>query len=437
MKTTFFHFDRFGRNRTVIFGSVILLVIVSCFAVFWFFHSAPPTTLIITAGPEGSSLWHYAEEYQKILKSDGVKLVILPSEGSIENFKRLSVLSNKVDIGFVQGGIQSSNTQKLVSLGSISYEPIYLFYRSPVPLELISDFKGKRLAVGESGSGTRKFSHLLLSNNGILPGGPTTLLEIDSDEAVKDLLKGSVNAVFLMGDSVTTTNMRELLRDPFIRLYNFTQADAYARHITYLHKIVIPMGGIDFGKNLPPHDLNLVGPVVEIIARKNLHPALSDLILEAAIKVHSKPGLIKDRNEFPAPLENDIAISSDAKRFYKSGEGILYKILPFWIASLADRILVLILPLIVIFPSVIRGVPAFFQWRIRSRIYRWYRELLNIEQKVMKKGGGDLTEVYSELDRIENQVNKNVPVSFAESFYILREHIDFVRERIRRNKGQE
>lgn len=104
MKTTFFHFDRFGRNRTVIFGSVILLVIVSCFAVFWFFHSAPPTTLIITAGPEGSSLWHYAEEYQKILKSDGVKLVILPSEGSIENFKRLSVLSNKVDIGFVQGG---------------------------------------------------------------------------------------------------------------------------------------------------------------------------------------------------------------------------------------------------------------------------------------------------------------------------------------------
>jgi hypothetical protein len=197
------------------------------------------------------------------------------------------------------------------------------------------------------------------------------------------------------------------------------------------------MGGIDFGKNIPAEDITLIGPNVEIVARKNLHPALSDLIIQAAEEVHSGPGLLKARGEFPAPLENDLPVSADAKRYYKSGQGILYKIFPFWVASLVDRILILILPLIVIFPSVIRGVPAFFQWRIRTRIYRWYRQLLGIEQRVRSGKQEDLAGLYGELDRIEEQVNKNVPVSFAESFYILREHIDFVRDRIAHKKTQE
>ncbi len=431
MKISKFKNIRFERNRSVIYISVILLALVSILAIFWFFHNAPPNNLIITAGPENSSLWHFAEEYQKILKRSGVKLTILSSDGSVENLKRLSDLSNTVDIGFVQGGIQNSNTGNLVSLGSITYEPIYIFYRNPAPLDFISDFKGKRLAVGEPGSGTLKFSQLLLSNNGIVTGGSTAFLETDSDEAVTDLLKGNIDAVFLMGDSASSAKINFLLKDPAIHLYSFKQADAYTRHINYLHKIVLPMGCFDYAKNIPPSDINLIGPAIQIIARKSLHPALSDLILQAAEEVHSKPGLLKQRGEFPAPMVIDIKISSDAKRYYKSGEGFLYKIFPFWLASLFDRILFLILPLIVLFPSIIRGVPAFFQWRIKTRIYRFYRQLLNIEHNVRINRPGELTLLYEELDSIEDQVNKNVPVSFAESFYILREHIDFVRERIK------
>ncbi len=428
--------DRFGRPRIVIVGSIVLLTLITLLALFWFFSSAPPSRLVISAGPVGSSLYHYAERYQAILKQSGVDLIIIPSDGSIENYRNLTQKTNRVDIGFVQSGIVSnSNFESLVSLGAIGYEPIYIFYRSPVALNLISDFKGKRIEVGERGSGTRKFSHLLLSNNDILPGGPSTLLEIKPDEGAQDLISGKIDVAFMMGDSVTTDTMHNLLRDPSVRLYNFTQAEAYIKRFIYLHKVVYPMGGIDFGKNIPSHDVTLIGPVVEIIAKKRLHPALSDLILEAATKVHSNPGLIKSRNEFPTPLENDIAVSADAKRFYKSGQGIFYKILPFWVASLVDRIIVLILPLVVIFPSVIRGIPAFFQWRIRRRIYRWYRELLNIEEKVIKEPPAQLTEIYADLDRIENEANKNVPVSFAESFYILREHIDFVREKIRLNRS--
>lgn len=422
-------FDRFGRPRAVVAGSAILLVLISLAAIYWFFNSAPPTKLVISAGPEGSSLYRYAQRYQEILKKSGVNLTILTSDGSLENYRNL--LEKKAEIGFVQSGIVSnSNFGSLMTLGAVGYEPIYLFYRNPVPLALISDFKGRRLAVGERGSGTRKFSHLLLTNNGILAGGPTSLIETNSDDAVKMFLSGGVDAVFLMGDSVTSDSMRELLRDQQVRLYDFTQADAYTKRFIFLHKVVYPMGGIDLGRNIPSHDITLIGPVIEILARKNLHPALSDLILNAATKVHSGPGLIKARNEFPALLENDFAISPDAERFHKSGQNFLYKTFPFWIASLIDRILVLILPLVVIFPSIIRGVPAFFQWRIRRRIYKWYRELLNLEQRVMKELPSQMSEVYADLDRIEGEVNKNVPVSFAESFYILREHIDFVREKI-------
>ena len=421
---------QWGKNNVLLLGIISFLFLVTVFAVFWFFYSAPPSTLIMTAGPKGSMFERYSEQYQKIFKRNGVKLLILPSEGSVENFKRLKDKSYKTDIGFVQGGIANNAVPEgLVSLGSVSYEPLFLFYRSQTSLELLSELAGRKVAVGEIGSGTHELSLFLLSNNGIKPGGTTKLLYLDSDNAANELLKGTADAVFMMGDSVSRDKIRLLLTTPGVRLFDFMQASAYTRHIKYLHKLELPMGAIDYGKNIPQHDISLIGPTIELVARKNLHPALSDLLLEAATEVHSGAGMLKKRGEFPALFEEDFSVSPDAKRYYKSGQSWLYRELPFGIASMINRVIVLLLPLIVIFPSVIRGVPAIYRWRIRTRVYRCYRDLLDIEWKLMNAQPEQRAALLEELNLIEARVKENVPMSFADQFYALRGHIHFVRER--------
>jgi hypothetical protein len=235
-----------------------------------------------------------------------------------------------------------------------------------------------------------------------------------------------------MGDSVSTTLIRQLLHTPGIKLFDFTQADAYTRHITYLNKITLPKGSIDFGKGTPAQDVFLLAPTVELIAREYLHPALSDLLLEAAREVHSGAGLLRRKGEFPAPIEQEIRISGDASRFYKSGKSFLYRYLPFWLASLVNRTVVVLLPMIVLLLPGLRLIPAIYRWRFRSRIFRWYRALLIIEQDLIAQLAPEKRKALMErLDDIEEAVNRmKVPASFADQFYGLRGHITFVRARL-------
>jgi hypothetical protein len=255
---------------------------------------------------------------------------------------------------------------------------------------------------------------------------------MDSDKAAGAILNGKVDAVFLMGDSVSTTLIRQLLHTPGIKLFDFTQADAYTRRITYLNKITLPKGSIDFGKGTPAQDVFLLAPTVELIAREYLHPALSDLLLEAAREVHSGAGLLRRKGEFPAPIEQEIRISGDASRFYKSGKSFLYRYLPFWLASLVNRTVVVLLPMIVLLLPGLRLIPAIYRWRFRSRIFRWYRALLIIEQDLIAQLAPEKRKALMErLDDIEEAVNRmKVPASFADQFYGLRGHITFVRARL-------
>jgi hypothetical protein len=426
--------ETLGLGRTASLAVSLLAGAIVLFAVFWFFHSAPPDTLIITSGPEGSFFRTNAEKYAQILARNGVKLKILPSQGSLENLTRLADPAFHVDIGFVQGGMASGqNISGLVSLGSISYEPLLLFYRNAQTMKLLSEFTGRRLAIGTEGSGTRSTALALLAANDIVPGGPTILEDLDAEDAAKALTGGKVDAVFLMGDFASPQLMRSLLLTPSVRLFDFAaQADAYTRRITYLDKLDLPEGSIDFGRDIPSHDISLIGPTVEIIARKDLHPALSDLLLDAAIEVNGKAGLLKKRGEFPAPLEHEFPISSDASRFYKSGKSFLYRSLPFWVASLVNRILVAFVPMIVVLIPVLRFIPRIYQWRVRLRIFRWYRVLLAIEKDLVSQPGPEKREeLLGRLHRVEDDVNKmKLPASFADQFYVLRGNIRFVRDSV-------
>ncbi len=428
----------FGLSRTVALCAIILIVFVMIAAVYWSFHVAPPKVITITSGPVDSIFYRNAQKYQKILARSGITLKILPSEGTLENLKRLSNPSFRTDIGFVQGGVAAgTNVENLQSLGSLYSSPILIFYRSSAPIDLLSQFDGKRLAVGMEGSGAHALALSLLAANGIEPGGGAKLENLDADDGSKALLDRKVDAVFLMGESAPPQIIRELMRAPGIRLYNFTQADAYVRRMVYLKKLDLPRGAIEFGKDIPSHDVNLVGPAVELIARTGLHPALSDLLLEAAREVHGSAGLYRHQGEYPALLEHEFRLSPDAIRFYKSGKSFFYRSLPFWMASLANRIIVVFVPMVVVLIPALRSIPAIYRWRIRLIIYRWYRALLAIERDMIaQQEAGGREELHSRLNRIEQSVNiMKVPASFADQFYVLRGHIGFVREQLKAKRA--
>jgi hypothetical protein len=425
--------ENFGLTHLAAVATALFIALVLCLGVFWFVETAPPKVLVITSGAPGSSFETNAFRYQKILARSGVTLKILPSRGSIENLERLQDPAFHVDVGFVQGGITNSPIHgKLVSLGSIAYQPLLVFNRGTASLNLLSDLAGKRLAIGPIGSGTRVLAQALLELNGIKAGGATTLLDLEPEEAAKALLEGGIDAVFLMGDSASPQLIRQLLLSPGIYMLNFSQADAYSRRITYLNKLELPMGSIDFGKNLPPRDVYLVGPTVELLARKKLHPALSDLLLEAAQEIHGTAGLLRRKGEFPAALEHDFPISAEASRYYKAGKTFLYRSLPFWLASLVNPILVAIVPIIVLLIPGLKAIPFMFRLRMRLRIYRWYRALLSLEKEVLSPASStSRQELLARLDQIEQGVNHmKVPASFADQFYALRGYIAFVRNQV-------
>jgi hypothetical protein len=216
-------------------------------------------------------------------------------------------------------------------------------------------------------------------------------------------------------------------------LFSFTQAEAYARRNNNLNKLDIPKGALDFGKDIPAEDTYLIGPTVELIARNNLHPALSDMLLEAAREVHGTPGLFKKRGEFPVAQEHEFPISPDATRYYTTGKSYLYRTFPFGIASILARVLAVIVPLGLILIPAIKLAPTIYRWKMESRVNKWYRALLNLEGDAFKQPVDQhkREELLRRLNHIEHSVSKIVvPARFGNLLYGLREHIDFVRDRL-------
>lgn len=400
---------------------------------------APPNVIRFTCGPEGSSYRNQAEKYKKIIERYGVKVEVLPSRGALDNLQRLANPKVKVDVGFVQGGLSDGiDVSNLASLGTVFAQPLMVYGRSNEPVEFLSQYKGKRLAIGPEGSGTRVLALKILKANE-MDGPPTVLADLGGEEAAKALIAGTIDAAFLMGDSATPQVMRSLRVVPGIELTSFRQAEGYLRKFRFLSKLTLPEGAQDLAKNYPPRTMQLVGPSVELVAREDLHPALSDLLIRAAREIHGGPGLFRTAGEFPAPLARDFPISQDAERYYKSGEQFLYKRLPFWLASLLDRLLVLVLPLLVVIVPATKIVPAIYRWRVRSRIYRWYGALMAIEREILHDHTPATQErTLKRIDEIASAVDDlKTPLSFADQLYVLRDHVASVRRRLQTSVGRQ
>jgi TRAP transporter TAXI family solute receptor len=412
-----------------IFGPAVLLAAVALFITYQFVDPAPPKRITIATGGPNGAYYAYAQLYRDILARDGVTLDILQTNGSVENIALLESAESGIDVAFVQGGTgKHADDDSLRSLASLYFEPLWMFLREDAPITRLGDLIGKRASIGPEGSGTRALILELMRDTGY-DNTDFAISDLAGQEAVDALRDGRLDVVFLVA-SPSSDLVQELLRTDGVILQSFERADAFTRRHRYLSNLTLPEGAVDLGNNLPPDDVTLLAPTANLVTDESLHPALVDLLLEAAHEVHGGGGLFEQPGTFPSPSYLVFPLSDEARRYFTSGPPFLRRTLPFWAATLIDRLALMLLPLIAIIIPLTRIMPPLYKWRVRRRVYRWYKELRKIEASIQSGGrDDDLPEYEAELDRIDDEVRKvKIPWAYAEELYQLRLHIRYVRE---------
>jgi len=426
------------KEKMKIFGPTILVLIVGFVLAYQFVSPAPPRSITIGTGSREGAYFDYAKTYRELLSEDGIELKLRNTAGSAENLKLLESESDGVDIAFVQGGLKHlSKTDKLVSMGSLFFEPLWIFHRNGIELKRLPDLKGFRVAVGEKGSGTRILATQLLDLNGITEKN-TQLLSIGFQKAADMLLNGEIDVAIFVSTH-RASYVLQLLKSRSVKLIGLERAEAYALRYHYLYVLKLPEGVVEFTANIPSGDLILAAPTTQLVVRSELHPALIDLILLAARKVHQKGGGFEREGEFPAPKYLDFELSEEAERFYRSGPPFLQRYFPFWVATFLTRMKIMLLPLIILIFPLFKIMPLTYRWKMRSKIYRWYSKLEAVDPKIHKKDLPEhLNDYLLELDLIEEQVsNISVPLAYSGELYALRLYIGMLRTELLKARESE
>jgi len=433
-----------ARDLLAAAGPFVLIALVLLVGAYFLLKPTPPRRVVLATGPAFSDFESFGKRYQDELKRHGIEVTLRATEGSTANRRLLRDAKHDVDFGFMRGGTsetvlaaeEAKGGMALVSLGSLFYEPVWIFYRTDAAKKLpggrlasLLPLRDWRVNTGARGSGPTPILLRLLQANGIARDA----VKLDRQEqgpAVAAFLDGSLDALVLVS-APEGAAVQVLLREPGIALYEFDQAEAYSRRFAYLNRVVLPRGIVDFAKDSPPHDVPLLAPTTMLVAREDTHPALVQLFVQAAHRIHGEPGWFAHARQFPSARDSELPLAREAERFYRSGPPLLQRYLPFWLANLIDRMWVALLSIIALLIPLGRIVPPLYQFRVRSRIFRWYRHLRGIEQE-LASGGTPPAELLAALERLEAKAERiTVPLSYTDELYALRSHIGMVRERLR------
>lgn len=427
--------------RELVWTAGIPLVLV--LAAFWYaaqhIAPAPPKTLVIATATKGSPYYEAAQRYRSMLADNGITLDVRETQGSMENLELIRDAGSNVAAAFLQGGIASAkDTPEVRSIGRVFYEPVWIFYQGDTKLERLTELAGKRVLIGPAGSATAVLAQRLLVTSGVT-GETATLINMQLPDYVEALDTGKADAGFLVLAPEART-IRRLFASSKARLMSVVQADAYVQRFPFLSRLELRQGVVDFAKNIPPSDTLMLATTAALVVRQELHPALANLLTQAIIGVHGQPVLnasgeadiLQRAGAFPIAEDQEFPLSADAARVYRSGPPFLQRYLPFWLATLVDRLIILLLPALGVLIPALRFAPALYTWRVRRRIVYWYRELKRVEAKVSSGANSAVVAAaMDEIDRIEEAVNRlPVPLGFANQLYDLREHIDVVRRRL-------
>jgi TRAP-type uncharacterized transport system substrate-binding protein len=424
------------RSRLGLAAIVLTSIAATILAVAYVLQTAPSRHIVLASGLEDGLLHQHARRYIDILARSGVTVEERITNGPADNLRLLQDPKSGVDIGFTQGGLaRTSDTSNVMMLASLYYVPLWIFHRKAEPLNFVNELRDHRVAVGVAGSGARSLSDSVFELNG-LSSDNVKMQPLSNLAALLALRSGDVDAAIFV-DGADNPAVWNALRDPSLSVLSYSRAEAYRRRLNFISTLKLPPGVIDLADNIPEKEVDLIGTKEMLVARKDLHPAITHLLIDAAREIHGKQGLFEDAGEFPSTTQVDLTVSTDADQHRRFGRTILYQYMPFWIAALGERSIIVLLPLAAILFPLFHYLPQLVRWHVRSRIFRWYGELAMLERDVAARTGDlPIDKWLTDLTRIEDAVSRiHTPTGFASEAYTLREHIGLVRRAIiARNK---
>ncbi|KQQ91656.1 C4-dicarboxylate ABC transporter substrate-binding protein [Massilia sp. Leaf139] len=422
------------RDLLVASGPTIILVTAAIVAAYLLVDPAPPRQVRLATGQENSAYEAFGAQYAKALQKDEIRVTLLPTFGSQDNLERLR--RGEADIAFVQSGSTAeaqANKLGLESLGSLFTEPVWLFLREGVKTSSLTGLRGLRINLGPEGTGVPNLFRQVLAVNGVEPD-ELTISALGNTPATVELLAGRIDGL-VFSSAPEAPLIQMLLQTPGIRLFNFSQAEAYTRRLPFLTHVTLPRGIVDLGRDIPAQDYHLIAPTATLVAREDLHPALIDLFVKAAGEIHGGAGWFQQQGQFPSPKFTEIPVADEAAKYYRDGPPFLQRYMRFWLANLFERLWVVVVALAALVIPLSKIVPPLYVWRVRSRVYRWYGELRAVEQawEAVLEDQREIVrnDLLKRLDEIEEQVNHvSVPLAYADGLYGLRGHINIVRQRL-------
>jgi TRAP-type uncharacterized transport system substrate-binding protein len=394
----------------------------------------PPHKIVMASGPEGDAYYEMGKRYRAALAKANVEVQLVPTAGSLENLAMLRDPHSQVSVAVIQGGTPgAADAADVESLGALFYEPVWWFRRRDIPGEGADALRGRRISVGPKGSGTRALALELMkrTRSERLIG---EVLELAPRAAADKLLAGEIDSAFLVS-SWESPVVQQLITNERIAISGFPHADAFVALYPFLRKLTVPRGVADVATDQPPADVTVIATKASLVVRKDLHPAIQYLLLNAAAEINAGPSIFNRANEFPAAEAIDMPLSSEALRFYRSGVPFLNEYFPFWMAALIGKLVILLIPILGVLYPMTRLLPRLYDWLMRSKVLRMYGELRLLEDEMAsaRRLGGDTRDMIARLDRLEEQANHlKVPVAYAGMLYSLRDHIDVVRAGLRR-----
>lgn len=429
------------RDLLISAGPVAFLAIGLLVLAYLWLDPNPPKTVRLATGPAQSAYDEFGKRYQAELARYGIKVELVPSNGSSSNARLLR--EGKVDLGFVQGGTTSGRTEEeaakrvegLQSLGSLFLEPLWLFYREEAAkkkpdgaLHTLGDMVGLRVNAGSRGSGVPRLMRQLFEANRIDPES-MTISQQDDTPATAAFLDGQLD-VLVFASAPESLMVQMLLQTPGVKLMDFAQNEAYSRRFAFLSPVVLPRGIVDLAADRPPQDVRLVATTTALITRAKTHPALVELFAQAAQRIHSPAGWFNQARAYPNVEHSEFPVSQEAERTIKGGMPFLQRYLPFWLANLVERMWLALGIIVAVLLPLSRIVPPLYTFRIRSRVFRWYAQLRAIEDRRAAEPEA-VPELVRALDALEHRVSRvNVPLSYADELYALRNNINLVRSRL-------
>jgi hypothetical protein len=408
----------------------LALIVAAGFLLAYQYVGAPPPRVIrIASGAENGAYHAFAQQYARLLAGDGIRLDVIPTAGTADNLELLE--RGEVSLALVQGGSASeADRANLQSLGSLFLEAVWVFTPPTRSIRRLNELTGKRVAVGPAGSGTQLLAKQLLGANGVSESN-ATFVQIDTSDFVPLLVRGELDAGIVVA-SAEAPIVHTLAEQPQLELLDLERTGAYGRVFPFLTPVVLDEGVLNLGRNIPPRDTRLVGTAASLAARRDLHPALIPALLDAVTRVHQAGGLLDEAHQFPSADLVDLPMNEDAGRYIRNGPSFLYRWLPYGTAVVLDRLKVLLLPLVALLLPLSRIAPPLYQWRVRSRVYRWYAAVRDIDLAISSEQP-DIASLRSRLEALESDVTSvSVPLAYTGEQYHLRLHIHLLQEEVDR-----